>query len=60
MRHTIEVNHPKRTIPQPSDATESFTGIGLNEHVESSRKYVPLTKNSHWFRHTFERPRKNK
>lgn len=48
----------KRTVPQPDELVTQLAGVSTVEFVEQSPRYTSTVSNSHWYRHTFERPRR--
>lgn len=48
----------KRTVPQPDELTTQLAGVSSVEVVEQQPRYASKGKNSQWFTHTFERPRR--
>lgn len=50
----------KVTIPQPSEVTTQFSSASVVETIEQQPRFTTPVRNSHWFRHTFERNRKKK
>ena len=50
----------KRTLPQPDEMTMQFASIGVTESIEQQPRFTVPVKNSHWFIHTFMRPRRKK
>lgn len=55
---TMQSAIKKRTVPQPNELTTQFSGVSAVESVEQAPRFVRSVKNSHWHRHTFERPRR--
>lgn len=45
------------TVPQPSEVSMQLASMPVTETVEQQRMRTPVA-NSHWYRHTFERPRR--
>lgn len=48
----------KSTIPQPNELTMQLAGVSTVELIEQTPRHKPIVNNSHWFTHTFERPRR--
>lgn len=55
---TVQSAIKKRTVPQPNELTTQFSGVSAVESVEQAPRFTKPVKNSHWHRHTFERPRR--
>lgn len=47
----------KRTVPVADEFTRQLVGESVPEAIERARLTVPVS-NTHWFTHTFERPRR--
>ena len=48
----------KRTVPVADEVTVQFAGESSIQHIEKRSYLKPPVRNNHWYRHTFERPRK--
>lgn len=48
----------KRTLPSADEFIEQVAGVATNEQMTHQTRFMPIAKNSHWHRHTFERPRR--
>ncbi|MEG0380553.1 MAG: hypothetical protein RR603_02505 [Kurthia sp.] len=47
-----------RTLPQPDELTTQLSGVSAVQEVEQRPRMKAVVPNSHWFMHTFERPRR--
>lgn len=55
---TVQSALQKRTLPQQDELTTQLAGVSSVETIEQQPRYRPIVNNSHWHRHTFERPRR--